>query len=537
MELSSLLDPSPTNPLWELEWAFQNDFAYVFYTLAVIFGFVLAFAVGANDSANSWGTPIGAGTISLRMAFLLGFIFETLGALFLSSGVISTIAGKGSVVNMNVYEVNETAEWIKYQSGDPYFLMSNRQLMVGFFSSMVASQAWQLVATYFSWPVSGTHAIISALFGFTLVEKGFDGVNPGDPNPFKGSGIYKVLYGILVSPPIALVIGFLLYGLVYKVGIANKSAKSLTSRIVFSSTFFVMIFTIGFQMANAHSITAIESYPVLLADDEKYNSYVFGLIVGAVAGLIFTIPFHFFALPRLISSTKDFYLSFGIFRKGTSEKKTDVKMEKIGSTKSLAEIESSEDGEEEDEQVANVFRPLQVCAACFAAFNHGGNDVGNCIGPLVTIYVMYAYPLEWLPNLESNSHTSWKLWGGFGIGLGLIMFGERVITTMGSKITPMTPSLGFVVVISSNFVLMLCTLMGIPTSTTQCQVMALVGAGIARGWVDSGSFGGGVDTVNISVFKRIVLAWVITIFCSGGLSMALYSVLRIIFINSDFAGS
>ena len=134
MELSSLLEHSPTNPLWELEWAFQNDFAYVFYTLAVIFGFVLAFAVGANDSANSWGTPIGAGTISLRMAFLLGFIFETLGALFLSrwilhtsltqkvvlthfyfSGVISTIAGKGSVVNMKMYEVNETAEWIKYQ--------------------------------------------------------------------------------------------------------------------------------------------------------------------------------------------------------------------------------------------------------------------------------------------------------------------------------------------------------------------------------------------------------------------------------------
>ena len=82
MDLSTLL--TPTNQLWELEWAFQNDFAYIFYTLAVIFGFVLAFAVGANDSANSWGTPIGAGSISLRMAFLLGFIFETLGALFLS---------------------------------------------------------------------------------------------------------------------------------------------------------------------------------------------------------------------------------------------------------------------------------------------------------------------------------------------------------------------------------------------------------------------------------------------------------------------
>ena len=67
-----------------MEFFFQNNFAYIFFVLAVIFGFILAFAVGANDSANSWGTPIGAGTISLRMAFLLGFVFETLGAMFLS---------------------------------------------------------------------------------------------------------------------------------------------------------------------------------------------------------------------------------------------------------------------------------------------------------------------------------------------------------------------------------------------------------------------------------------------------------------------
>ena len=216
-------------------------------------------------------------------------------------------------------------------------------------------------------------------------------MNPGNANPFNGSGIYKVLYGILVSPPIALVIGFLLYGLVYKVGIAKKKATSLGSRLVFSSTFFVMIFTIGFQMANANSITAIETYPVLLADNEKYNSYVFGLIVGALAGILFTVPFHFLALPRLLHSKKDFSLTFTMFRSDTSNEGTDVKLEKLGSARSFVEIESVKDSlEEENEQVRNVFRPLQVCAACFAAFNHGGNDVGNCIGPLVTIYVMYA---------------------------------------------------------------------------------------------------------------------------------------------------
>ena len=234
--------------------------------------------------------------------------------------------------------------------------------------------------------------MLSSVSHVNFFQRGFDGVNPGDANPFNGSGIYKVLYGILVSPPIALVIGFLLYGLVYKGGIAKKKATSLGSRLVFSSTFFVMIFTIGFQMANANSITAIGTYPVLLADNEKYNSYVFGLIVGALAGLLFTVPFHFLALPRLLHSKKDFSLTFAMFRSGTNDKGTDVKLEKLGSAGSFVEIESVRDSEEEEEneQVRNVFRPLQVCAACFAAFNHGGNDVGNCIGPLVTIYVMYA---------------------------------------------------------------------------------------------------------------------------------------------------
>ena len=105
----------PFEEHWEMAYAFQNDFGYIFFVLAVIFGFILAFAVGANDSANSWGTVIGAGTVSLRMAFFLGFIFETLGAVFLSSGVISTIAGRSSVVRMEMYRDNNTVEWENFR--------------------------------------------------------------------------------------------------------------------------------------------------------------------------------------------------------------------------------------------------------------------------------------------------------------------------------------------------------------------------------------------------------------------------------------
>ena len=68
--------------------------AFTIYLLAALLaGFILSFAVGANDSANSWGTPVGAGSVSIGVAFLSG-------------EVVATIAGEKSVVNMELYISN-----------------------------------------------------------------------------------------------------------------------------------------------------------------------------------------------------------------------------------------------------------------------------------------------------------------------------------------------------------------------------------------------------------------------------------------------
>ena len=258
----------------------------------------------------------------------------------------------------------------------------------------------------FSWPVSGTHAIISALIGFTLVEVNFfficsytipqnqwAGVNPGDPNPFCGSGIFKVLYGLFVSPALALVIGFFFYGGVYSLAIAGKKATSRTSRLIFSLCVFVMFWTIGFQMATAKSIIALEGYPSLITTTSCFdpNNKVFGIIVGIIVGLLFTIPFHSLLLPRLLNSSKAFYLSFDMLGK-KSDAESSLRLEKISSQQNIDHQTGEEEEEEvkEDQEVRSVFQPLQVLAACFAALNHGGNDVGNCIGPLVTVYAIYA---------------------------------------------------------------------------------------------------------------------------------------------------
>merc|ERR1711874_744199 len=155
---------------------------------------------------------------------------ETLGALLLSAGVVKTVAGSSSVVNMELYHSDNETEWSNFKEGRAY-LEGEKELMLGMLSSMVASQVWQLAATYLSWPVSGTHAIISSLLGFTLVQNGAEGVRIGEANPFCASGIYKVVYGLFISS----FVGLVLYYNLYKFAITSGKPKSARNRVWFSS--------------------------------------------------------------------------------------------------------------------------------------------------------------------------------------------------------------------------------------------------------------------------------------------------------------
>ena len=188
---------------------------------------------------------------------------------------------------------------------------------------------------------------------------------------------------------------------------------------------------------------------------------------------------------------------------------------------------------DESAEIKRIFRPLQIFAACFGAVTHGSNDVGNCVGPLVKVW--YLYHLKDLKELTSppsteNNMYGILLWGGIGISVGLVLYGERVIVTMGTKMTKMTSSLGFTVVLSASLVVMLCSVAGIPTSTTHCQVMGVVGAGVAKGWSDHGSLKAGLKTIDFVLMRNIALSWIVTIPFALTLSSMLYAIARVYFI-------
>jgi sodium-dependent phosphate transporter len=94
--------------------------------------------------------------------------------------------------------------------------------------------------------------------------------------------------------------------------------------------------------------------------------------------------------------------------------------------------------EEEDQNVSALFSFLQILTAAFGSFAHGGNDVSNAIGPLIAVYIIYQ---EGSVLQKSETPLFILLYGGIGIAIGLWIWGRRVIETIGSDLTKITPSM------------------------------------------------------------------------------------------------
>ncbi|XP_076989813.1 sodium-dependent phosphate transporter 1 [Tamandua tetradactyla] len=154
--------------------------------LGFLIAFVLAFSVGANDVANSFGTAVGSGVVTLRQACVLASIFETVGSVLLGAKVSETI--RTGLIDVERY--------------------SSRQelLMAGSVSAMFGSAVWQLVASFLKLPISGTHCIVGATIGFSLVAKGQEGV--------KWSELIKIVLSWFVSPLLSGITSGVLFFLV-----------------------------------------------------------------------------------------------------------------------------------------------------------------------------------------------------------------------------------------------------------------------------------------------------------------------------------
>ncbi|CAF3474902.1 unnamed protein product [Rotaria socialis] len=168
-------------------------------------------------------------------------------------------------------------------------------------------------------------------------------------------------------------------------------------------------------------------------------------------------------------------------------------------------------------EIASIFKYLQILTAIFGGFAHGGNDVSNAIGPLIGLWLIYVEG-----NVVAKSATPlWVLfYGGLGISVGLWVWGRRVIRTIGEDLTKITPSSGFIIEISTAFTVLVASNLSIPISTTHCKVGSVVAIGRVRSR----------QSVDWSLFRNIIVAWIVTVPVTGGISAGIMALFRYFFL-------
>jgi len=161
-----------------------------------------------------------------------------------------------------------------------------------------------------------------------------------------------------------------------------------------------------------------------------------------------------------------------------------------------------------EQQTQHLFLHLQIMTAALMSFAHGANDVANAIGPLAAIWFL------WTAGAVNKQQTPyWMLaFGGVSIVLGLAVLGHKVIGTIGKKITHVNFPRGFSMEFATAISVVIASRIGMPISTTHCQVGSVVGVGlITRNEADQ-------KPLNWRLFLGIVLSWFVTVPISGCVS-------------------
>ena len=187
---------------------------------------------------------------------------------------------------------------------------------------------------------------------------------------------------------------------------------------------------------------------------------------------------------------------------------------------SFRSLESATGGQSRFSDVERVFGVLMIVTASGMAFAHGSNDVANAIGPVAAIIGVIS-----TGGVAAKSVIPiWVLLlGAGGIVIGLATFGYRVMATIGRKITELTPSRGFAAEFAAASTVVVASGTGLPVSTTQTLVGAVLGVGLARG----------VGALDFGVIRTIVASWVVTLPAGAVIAVVFYYGLSAIFLGGS----
>jgi PiT family inorganic phosphate transporter len=332
-------------------------------------------------------------------------------------------------------------------------------LILGMLASLLAAGVWLLVASQNGWPVSTTHSIVGAIVGFAIAAVGIDAV--------KWEKVGTIVLSWVVSPLTAGIIAFFIFSSIKSLILVQSDplerARKYAPYYVFVAVTLIVL------------VTLFKGLKHVGVDLEVWQAYLLAFALGAVVAA--ASRFFINRIPVDKKANRRFHYH----------------------------------------TVERVFAVLMVITACSMAFAHGSNDVANAIGPVAAVV---SIAQEGIVGQNAGLPIWVLMLGGVGIVVGLGTYGVRVIKTVGTHITELTPSRGFSAEIAAAFTIVVASGTGMPISTTHTLIGAVLGVGMAQG----------ISAINLGVVGRIFISWVITIPAGAVLSITFFFALREIFI-------
>jgi PiT family inorganic phosphate transporter len=342
---------------------------------------------------------------------------------------------------------------------DPELLSDEPELLVyGMMSALLAAGIWLFIATTYGWPVSTTHSIVGAIVGFASVGISVDAVN--------WMKVGNIAASWVVSPVLAGTVAFFLYMSVRRFVFDTTDPFASAKRVI---PFY--IFLVGFVIS---MVTMVKGLKHLGLDLTFQQAILYSMVVASLVCLIGVVALT--RIKRVVASLNH----------------------------DIVNIE-------------RMFGVLMLFTACAMAFAHGSNDVANAIGPLAAVNSIIESGGD---VVQKARMPTWILFlGGAGIVAGLAIYGYRVMQTIGTHITELTPSSGFAAELAAATTVVLASAYSLPVSTTHTLVGGVLGVGLAKG----------LHALNLRVVGTIFLSWLVTLPAGAILAIIFFYIFKAIF--------
>ena len=443
------------------------------------FLFMVAVAIWVNSNFGNLDNSF----LLILASFFGAYMAMNIGANDVANNVGPAVGAKvititGAVIIAAIFEASgaliaggDVVGTIKKKIIDPA-LFSPDEFVLAMSAALLAAAAWLNLATYFKAPVSTTHSIVGGVMGAGIAAAGFSIVEWGTMG--------KIVLSWIVSPVLGgLIAATFLY--IIKKSILFKDDKLEASKKFVPILVSVMAWAFGtyLVMKGLKKVWPdIVDIFTFLPDTKKPTFLVASIIGLAVAGIVFLI------VKPIISKS----------------------VEKLGNSR---------------ESVNSLFAIPLIFAAALLSFSHGANDVANAVGPLAGIY-------DTIVTGDISTKAPIPLWvmavGGLGISVGLLLFGPRLIQTVGSEITEIDAVRAYSIAMAAAITVIIASQLGLPVSSTHIAVGGVFGVGFLREFLASNE-----KYVERGFVSKIIAAWVITVPVAGVLAGIIFYILKAVF--------